>query len=158
MKTRNQTLRTILLVLALIGSATTASAYDFVVNGIYYNYKYDGNNEVYVTYQGYKGYNSNGSRYGYYNDNVGNVIIPESVRYNGNEYSVTAIGEFAFYNYDNQYIITSITLPNTIKSIAQSAFFNCLGENNEEDYQRDSRRNYDGWTYTYNYFCGSQYY
>ena len=124
MKTLNQTLRTILLALALIGTATTATAYDFVVNGIYYNYNYNGNNEVYVTYQGYKGY-SNGSRYGYYNNNVGNVIIPESVIYNGIEYAVTSIGDYAFYNYDNQYLITSITLPNTIKTICQSAFSSC---------------------------------
>ena len=120
MKTLNHTLRTILLALAFIGTATTALAYDFIVKGIYYNINGD---EATVTYKYRTGNSSQG--YKYYNDNVGDVIIPESVIYNGKEYNVTAIGEYAFYNYDNQYLITSITLPNSIKSIGQTAFYNC---------------------------------
>ena len=47
MKTLNHTLRTILLALAFIGTAATAIAYNFMVNGIYYNK--NGNNAS-VTY------------------------------------------------------------------------------------------------------------
>ena len=50
MKSLNQTLRTILLALAFIGTATTATAYDFMVNGIYYNINGD---EAIVTYRYY---------------------------------------------------------------------------------------------------------
>ena len=33
-----------------------------------------------------------------YDDYTGNVVIPETVTYNGTTYSVTSIGEKAFYN------------------------------------------------------------
>ena len=122
MKTLHLALRTILLALAFIGSAFTASAYDFVVNGIYYNY--NGNDEVTVTYTDYSTDNYN-NRY-YYNTNVGDVIIPETVTYNGKTYTVTGIGNYAFYHtYKHDYIITSISIPNTVTTIGDQAFFSC---------------------------------
>lgn len=117
MKTLNLTLRTILLTLALVGTTTTALAYDFVVKGIYYNINGD---EATVTYRYY-------STYSYYNDNTGDVTIPETVTYNGKTYTVTAIGEYAFYNYNDTYIITSISIPSTVTSIGNSAFYRCSG-------------------------------
>lgn len=50
------------------------------------------------------------------------VIIPESVKNNSITYSVTSIGEFAFYLCSG---LTSISLPNSIKSIGHQAFMGC---------------------------------
>ena len=54
----------------------------------------------------------------------GAIAIPEKVTYNGEEYSVTSIGEGAFYSCTG---LTSITLPNSITSIGDAAFAYCTG-------------------------------
>ena len=53
---------------------------------------------------------------------VGNLIIPSSVTYNGNTYTVSRIG-----NFSNCSSMTSITLPNTIHLIYNNAFEYCSG-------------------------------
>ena len=53
---------------------------------------------------------------------VGNIIIPNSLLVDGNELSITTIGESAF---DDCSFITSIILPNTIKTIKDGGFQNC---------------------------------
>ena len=55
---------------------------------------------------------------------VGNIIIPESTTYNGTTYSVTSIGEYAFYNCSG---LTSVTIPNFVTSIGEYAFYYCSG-------------------------------
>ena len=52
----------------------------------------------------------------------GKVVIPESVEYGGTAYSVTSIGEEAFYDCD---YLTSVTIPNSVTSIGSSAFYFC---------------------------------
>ena len=54
----------------------------------------------------------------------GEVIIPESVEHEGTAYSVTSIGERAFYNCSG---LTSVTIPNSVMSIGKYAFYNCSG-------------------------------
>ena len=126
MKTLNHTLRTILLALAFIGTANTGLSYDFMVNGIYYKINGD---EATVTYKRcYTEYNSyyNITYTFYENDFKGSLIIPETVTYNGHVYTVTAIGEYAYYNRDTYSSdLTSITIPNSVKSIGMYAFQNC---------------------------------
>ena len=61
---------------------------DFEVDGVFY-YK-TSYNTVAVTYKG----NSYSS---YSNEYAGDVVIPSSVNYNGTTYSVTSIGDYAFY-------------------------------------------------------------
>ncbi len=127
MKTLNLTLRTILLTLALV-STTTTLAYDMYVNGIYYNINGD---EATVTYLRHYTEYSGGYTYHYYqNDCVGDVTIPETVTYNGKTYTVTAIGDNAFYNRYSSTALTSISIPGTVTSIGSCAFFNCSGLKN----------------------------
>ncbi len=53
----------------------------------------------------------------------GDVVIPESIKYEGDTYSVTAIGEKAFYDCNN---LTSVTLPNSVTSFGNNAFSGCI--------------------------------
>ena len=50
------------------------------------------------------------------------VIIPEKVSYNGNEWTVVAIGSYAFINERG---ITKVNLPETIEAIEDCAFYQC---------------------------------
>lgn len=53
---------------------------------------------------------------------TGSVDIPDSVTYDGVEYSVTSIGNAAFWECNK---LTSITIPNNVTSIGESAFSSC---------------------------------
>lgn len=106
-------LRTLALFCLFIGTTTAANAYDFVVNGIYYNKI--GNNQVSVTYR-------------IEDDDIyiGNITIPASVTYNGTTYKVTSIGKKAFY-YCRQ--LKSVSIPNTVTEIGYNAFYKCTALN-----------------------------
>ena len=52
----------------------------------------------------------------------GDVVIPNTVSYNGNIYSVTEIGNSAFYNCSS---LTSITIPNSVITIGNYVFRDC---------------------------------
>ena len=54
----------------------------------------------------------------------GEVIIPESVVYEGTAYSVTSIGESAFEKCTG---LTSVTIGNSVTSIGNYAFYVCDG-------------------------------
>ena len=58
---------------------------------------------------------------GYYS---GEVVIPESVEHEGTAYSVTSIGEEAFYWCSG---LTSVTIGNSVTSIGGNAFIGCDG-------------------------------
>ena len=55
-------------------------------------------------------------------ETTGTITIPETINFNGTEFSVTAIGEKAFYNCST---LGGIHLPNTCTSIGTSAFSGC---------------------------------
>ncbi len=100
-------LKSLVLFLILLLSAT-ASAYDFKVDGIYYNRS--GSNAI-VTYEKTT-----------YNSYSGDITIPAAVTYDGTTYLVTSIGHSAFFNCMN---LTSIEIPNSIISIGSNAFKYC---------------------------------
>ena len=52
----------------------------------------------------------------------GEIVIPESVNYNGTTYSVTSIGDDAFAYCSG---LTSVTIPNSVTSIGDDAFYGC---------------------------------
>lgn len=106
----------LLVLVACLSSALSATAYSFKSGGIYYNITSSTAKTVEVTRSG----NSSSTP-----DYTGALTIPSTVTYGGVTYTVTAIGEEAFANYESSYDmsqITSISLPNTIISIGNSAF------------------------------------
>ena len=54
---------------------------------------------------------------------TGNIVIPSTVKYEGEEYNVTEIGDGAFYGCRS---LTSITIPSSLTTIGWGAF-NCCG-------------------------------
>ncbi|MEE1121233.1 MAG: leucine-rich repeat domain-containing protein, partial [Prevotella sp.] len=107
--------RTLLTSLIVLLCALTTSAHNFEVDGIYYKITSKSDLTVSVTYQGSS---NNSAVYS------GSVVIPEKVTYNSKEYSVTSIGDWAFYRCSG---LTSVTIPNSVKSIGNYAFYGCSG-------------------------------
>ena len=99
------------LLLAILMPAA-ATAYDFEVDGIYYNRS--GQNAI-VTYKGYNGND-------YYNDYSGDLVIPDSVTWGDKTYPVTSIANYA---YNKTTGLTSVTLPSTVTKIDNYAFYGC---------------------------------
>ena len=91
----------------LLLCSVAVNAHDFEVDGICYNITSETNKAVEVT---------SGVKY------TGDVVIPNSVTYNGNTYSVTTIGNSAFYGCSG---LTSIEIPNSVTSIGNYAFDGC---------------------------------
>lgn len=99
---------------------TTASAYDIEVPNadgvmIYYVWQNDGT-ELAVSYGGKNVIMGK-------NNYAGDVVIPESVVYEGNTYPVTGIASSAFSECP---ALTSVTVPNGVTSIGNSAFYGCV--------------------------------
>ena len=79
------------------------------INGIYYSLDTDNKTAEVI---------SNPNKYS------GDVVIPESVTYNGETYKVTSIGARSFYDCSG---LTSIIIPEGIASIGDHAFKYCRG-------------------------------
>ena len=99
-------LSALLVLLTFVGMAQS-----FTVGDLNYQVNPDG---VSVTLTGHvDGYNATGA-----------LDIPASVSYQGNDYTVTTIGDAAFLYY---FYLTSLTIPNSVTTIGNSAFAYCQG-------------------------------
>ena len=97
--------KTLLFILVMLSTLTVSA--QTLIDGIYYNFS---ETEATVT--------SGDNKY------TGNVTIPSTVTSNGVTYSVTKIGEYAFFWCSD---LTSVTIPNSVTEIGSSAFSECSG-------------------------------
>ena len=104
------------LLLAVAASVGIILASNTQVDGIWYNFN-STNKTAEVTYRG-------SSSTAYSNEYAGVVTIPASVTYSGTTYSVTSIGDYAFYECSS---LTSVMIPNSVTSIGDYAFYGCTG-------------------------------
>ena len=94
-----------------------ANAYDCQVDGIYYNIV-PGAGVAVVTYQMQIEIDK------YQSDYTGSINIPEKFIFDGVEYTVTSISEYAFQHCNS---LTSVTIPSSVTSIGHCAFDGCSG-------------------------------
>lgn len=107
---RKKLLSLVLMLIAVIN----IFAYDFESNGIYYNILSKENRTCTVTSQP----NTTGKKY------TGTIVIPSTVQdNNGEDYTVTGIGDYAFMDCVK---LQNIVLPNTIQEVGYSAFQGCI--------------------------------
>ena len=111
------------LLLSVVGM-TKMYAYDFSAvcetgQTLYYNITDAVNHHVELTYPGTYDYFYSWSGF---TKPTGNIILPESVQYEGNTYTVTSIGMSTFYDC---WDLTGMKIPNTVVSIGDYAFYNC---------------------------------
>ena len=97
-------LKAMLLLMALLGSVS-AFAGDLWLNDVKYTLNDDGTAQV-----------SGADR------DIKTAVISERITYEGKDYSVTNIGNNAFFFCNS---LTSVTIPNSVTSIGNSAFYNC---------------------------------
>lgn len=103
------TKRGILSVLFSLLMLVGASAQEFVLDGIVYSLLHATDGSVSAGVTG--------------NENVeGDIVIPSTVVYEGEEYEVTEIQFCAFYNCSG---LTSIKIPSSVTSIVDCAFLSC---------------------------------
>lgn len=106
-----KTFRLSALVVLLASALYPASAYDFLVDGIYYNISSSSDLTAEVTYEK-SGYNSY----------TGVVEVPAQVEYDGTTYAITAVGDNAFRASTG---LTSVTLGEGVTSLGDYAFAEC---------------------------------
>ena len=115
------------ILMAMLCLSFSASAYDFEVDGIYYNVLSLEDLTCEVTYNSA---NANSEERRFYNKRgssserssltltypsyTGDVTIPATVNYKGRDLSVIGLGEYAFLNCTG---LTSLSLPSTITQI-----------------------------------------
>jgi len=114
MKQPRSQLTRALFVLMLFAGAMTASAYDFEVDGIFYNVNSSDPTTASVTFKG--------ATYSETKSYRGDIVVPGSVTHDGITYQVTTIGEQAFRGCDSIY---TVVLSSPIKEIKSSAFYQC---------------------------------
>ena len=103
----------LLFLFAIVASVGTMFAEKVKIGDLYYNLNAT-NKTAEVT--------SQNSDYPYWSTTITTANIPASVTYNSVKYSVTSIGESAFYDCGS---LTSVTIPNSVTSIGWGEFTGC---------------------------------
>ena len=101
----------IILLALMLSVAASAFAVEAEINGLWYELVTKAKEAKVIKYKNYVYYS-------------GDIVIPETVEYEGADYSVTSIGSYAFQNCSG---LTSVTIPNSVTSIGDYAFQNCSG-------------------------------
>ena len=104
------------LLLAVAASVGTMFAWDYErvqIGDLYYNLN-AANQTAEVT--------SQNSSDPYWSTTITTANIPSSVTYNSVSYTVTSIGDYAFFGCSS---LTSVTIPNSVTSIGMGAFAGC---------------------------------
>ena len=102
-------LKSFMLGMMLLVTASV-SAYDFTVDGKYYNILDLQGSTCEITHGDEK--------------YTGDIVIPEYVEYDGNTLNVVSIGDSAFADCDS---LASVVIPNSVTEIGDSAFYFCRG-------------------------------
>ena len=97
------------LLLAVAASVGTLFAQKVQIGDLFYNLDATNQTAVVTSHSG---------------EYSGDIVIPSSVTFNSVTYSVTSIGNYAFYNCSG---LTSVTIPNSVTSIGFFAFKECTG-------------------------------
>lgn len=105
-----KTIKQLLITIAVLLCSATASAYDFEVDGIYYNIIPASEITLEVAHGD--------------NHYTGTVVIPSTVTYKSKKLKVTRIGEDAFEDCKE---LVSVEIPNSVTSIGNGAFKYCDG-------------------------------
>ena len=100
----------LIMMLAVLASFQRLAAYDFKLDGIYYNILSEEDQTVEVTNSGYSKCYS------------GEIILPSRILWNSKTYKVTSIGDGAFCWCS---ALTSVTIPSSVTSIGVCAFSAC---------------------------------
>lgn len=100
-----------LLALLWVVPQSHTSAQEFEVDGIWYSVLSEGGVKVIP--------NPDGSMYSHTE-----VVLPETVSYEGTEYAVTEIGSMAFNQCAD---LISVTIPKSVTTVASKAFYECSG-------------------------------
>ena len=101
-------IKQMLMTIAVLLCSATVHAYDFEVDGIYYNILSMSDLTVEVTNGDY--------------EYIGEVIIPETVVYKSKVLKVTSISSYAFYGCE---YLTNVVIGNNVTSIPPYAFYGC---------------------------------
>ena len=101
-----------ILVAVLSMAASKTFAYTVEINGIYYECQY---NHATVTYE---------DRYKPTAKYSGDIVIPETITYEGKVYKVEYIDNDAFAGCSN---LNSVIIPQSVSCIFSNAFFDCTG-------------------------------
>ena len=115
----------IIIVILFIGFAVNGLAYDFTAvcesgQTLYYNVLSESEKTVELTYAEHwdAGYYQWYTYYYGVTAPSGDLVIPEKVQYNGEEYTVIKVGDDAFHACN----LYSVVFPNSILSIGENAF------------------------------------
>jgi len=102
----------LLLIVMLLSTAASAFAVEEVeIDGLWYEVVAKAKEAKVIQHKNNVKYN-------------GDIVIPETVVYEGVTYSVTSIGDYAFWDCSD---LTSVTIPNSVTSIGDRAFYDCSG-------------------------------